>query len=118
MCSIGDHEIRADLDAAGLEAFHLLDQLLGVDHDAVADDAGLVGIEDPAGDQVQRVALVAHHDRVAGVGTAVVAHDDVVAGGEDIDDLALALVAPLETDDGGGMRCVVHEAWDANGAWG
>jgi hypothetical protein len=39
---------------------------------------------------VQRVALVTDDDRVAGVGAAVVADDDVVPGREQIDDLALA----------------------------
>jgi hypothetical protein len=24
----------------------------------------------------------------------------------------------LEPDDGGGVRCVLHEGGDANGAWG
>jgi hypothetical protein len=38
---------------------------------------------------------------VAGVGTAGVADDDVVILGEDVDELALGLVAPLQTDDAG-----------------
>jgi hypothetical protein len=59
----------------------------------------LVGVEDPGGDQVQGVALAVDDDGVAGVGPAVVADDDVVAVGQQVDDLALALVTPLESDD-------------------
>src|SRR5207244_3991946 len=40
-------------------------------------------------------------DGVPGVGAATVAHDDVGVLGEEIDDLSLALVAPLEADDAG-----------------
>ena len=40
-------------------------------------------------------------DGVAGVGAAVVANDEVVLVGEEIDDLALGLVAPLQADDTG-----------------
>jgi hypothetical protein len=38
---------------------------------------------------------------MTGVGAAVVADDEVVLFGEEIDDLALGLVAPLQADDTG-----------------
>src|SRR5438105_12898304 len=41
---------------------------------------------------------------MAGVVTALIAHDDVEALGEQIDDLAFALIAPLGADD-----CDNHE---------
>ena len=43
---------------------------------------------------------VAELDGVAGVVAAVVAGDDVEAVGEQVDDLALALVAPLSAQNG------------------
>ena len=50
---------------------------------------------------MQFVFLVADDDGVPGVGPAVVAGDGVELRGEHVDDLALALVAPLQADDGG-----------------
>ena len=50
------------------------------------------------------MAGVPDDDRVAGVGAAVVAHDHVEVLGQPVDDLALALIAPLQADDGGGGR--------------
>ena len=38
---------------------------------------------------------------MAGVGAAVVADDEIVLVGEQIDDLALGLIAPLQADDTG-----------------
>ena len=81
-------------------AAHLVDlgqQRLGIDHHAVADDAELAA-HHAGGQQRQLVGLVADHQRVAGVVAALEAHHDVGAAGEPVDDLALALVAPLGAD--------------------
>jgi hypothetical protein len=85
----------ADVDAAGTEAVELVGEYARVDHHAVADDAGLARVEDPAGDEVERPLLVPTHDRVAGVVAALEADDHVGLLGEQVDDLPLALVAPL-----------------------
>ena len=50
---------------------------------------------------MQGVALIADDDRVAGVRAAVVANNHIVSASEQVNDLALALVAPLQTDDRG-----------------
>ena len=57
------------------------------------------GVQDAAGDERELVGLAAGDDRVAGVGPALIANDDVVLLGQQVDDLALGLVAPLQTDD-------------------
>ena len=88
-----------DVDAAGDQPVELLDQHLGIDHAAVAEQAERARVEDAARDEPQLVGLVADHERVAGVVPALVAGDDVGALGEEVDDLALALVAPLRPDD-------------------
>ena len=59
----------------------------------------------PERQQRQLVGLVADDQRVAGVVAALEAHHHVGAAGEPVDDLALALVAPLGADDGD----VTHE---------
>ena len=78
-----------------------LNSTSGIEHDAVADDVHHAGPEDADRQQVRRVFLAADADGVPGVGAAAVADDDVGVLGEEIDDLALALVAPLEADDNG-----------------
>ena len=66
---------------------------------AGADQAGRVGIEDAGGNQVQFEHLVLHHDGVAGIHSALIAHHHIGGAAEEIGDLALALVTPLRTDD-------------------
>ena len=105
-------EIRSplDVDAAPAQALELLDQHRRVDHDAVADHAGPPGIEDPRRDQVELELLAVADDRVAGVVAALEAHDHVRVLGEQVDDLALPLVAPLGTDD--------DDSWHQRGDYG
>ena len=61
------------------------------------------GTGSPTG-QVELEHLAVADDRVAGVVAALVADDHVGPLGEQVDDLALALVAPLGADDH-------HPAW-------
>ena len=78
-----------------------LKQHLGVEDDAVADEVHHARAEDADGEEVGGVFFAADADGVPGVGAAAVADDDVGVLGQEVDDLALALVAPLEADDGG-----------------
>jgi hypothetical protein len=99
--------VARDVDLVGwaaalLELVELGDQHLGIDDAAVADHARLAA-DDPTRQCADLVRLVADDDRVAGVRAALVAADDVGVLGEQVDDLALALVAPLRAhDDCGG----------------
>ncbi len=88
-----------DVDAALAQAVHLLDQNARVDHDPVADDRHAVGAQDPAGEQVQGVGLIADDHRVSGVVAALVAHDVLDSATEQIGGLSLALIAPLGSDE-------------------
>src|SRR4029078_3422634 len=87
------------VDAALLEAIQLLHQHLGVDHAAVADHAQGARPEDAARHQPQLVGVLAQPQRVPGVVATLVAGDHVGPLGQRVDDLALALVAPLGAYD-------------------
>jgi hypothetical protein len=87
-------------DAAGLEPVDLLQQHLRVDDAAGAEHARLAG-EDPGGKVAELERLAVDDDRVPGVRPALVAADDVAVLREQVDDLALPLVAPLRADDHG-----------------
>ena len=95
---------RADVDPAAAEPVELLDQHVRVDDDAVADRAGEPRMEDPRRDQVELELLAVADDRVAGVVAALKADHERCPLGEQVDDLALSLVAPLGPDD----HCARH----------
>jgi len=95
-----DPELGA-ADAATFEGVDLAEQGGEVDDDPVPDDGDDVRIEHPARDQLQGVALAADDDGVTGVVPALIADDVAVLGGEQVDDLCLALVTPLGSNDNG-----------------
>ena len=70
----------------------------GSTHHAVADDRQLARPHDARGQEAQLVGAVADDQGVAGIVAALEAHDHVGPLGEPVDDLALALVAPLGAD--------------------
>src|SRR5262249_52471966 len=92
-----------------LELAHFLEQRARRQHDAVADEAGDAAVQDAGGNQAQHRLAAADDQRVAGVVPALEAHDARDAIGQQVDDLALAFVAPLGADDdhisvhGGGL---------------
>jgi hypothetical protein len=100
----GEFEVGFDADALGGEAIDFFEGFEGVDDDTVADDAGDVGAEDADGDEVEAVLDDAgagfDFDFVTGVGAAVPSDGEVEVAGEEVDDFALAFIAPLEADDG------------------
>ncbi len=94
VCVGGDAQ-PADVDPAPAQSLDLLGQHARVDDHAVADRAQPARVEDPRRDQVELVRLVAPDDRVPGVVAALEADDQIGLLGEQVGDLALALVAPL-----------------------
>ncbi len=101
-------EQTAAVDALRGESVELREQHRGVHHDAVADDGRDVVVQDAARHELQREGLTADDDRVARVVPALVADDDLHLLGNEVGELALALVAPLRTDhDGCGHRAMV-----------
>ena len=98
---LGDHQVRRAPIATPCAAqlVDLGDQRPGVEHHAVADDAELARPHDARRQQRQLVDRAVDDQRVPGVVPALEARDHVGALGQPVDDLALALVAPLGADD-------------------
>ena len=91
-----DHQPRRrNVHVLAAQGFHLAAEHGGVEHDAVADETFLARMQDARRDEVQDVLLVAHQHGVPGVVAALETHDHVALAGQQIDDLALALIAPL-----------------------
>jgi hypothetical protein len=76
-------------------------QHLGIDHDPVADDRHDVVVEHARGDELERERLPVDHQRVTCVVAPLVADHQVHLLGEEVGELALALVAPLGSDHDG-----------------
>ena len=96
---VGADPQAREVDALGAQLVQLARQHLRVDHDAVADRAQLARIQDPGRDQVELPLHAVADDGVAGVVAALEADHHVRLLGEQVDDLALALVAPLGAHD-------------------
>jgi hypothetical protein len=96
---VGADPQAGEVDPLRAQVVQLAREDLRVDHDAVADRALQAGVEDPARDQVELPLDVVADDRVAGVVAALEADHEIRVLREQIDDLALALVAPLGAHD-------------------
>ena len=103
---VAHHHVRAlaDDQVVGLEAalpelVDLLQQDARVDHHPVADDAGAGRVEDAAGQELELELAVLGDDGVARVVATLAPDGEVGPLGEEVDYLALALIAPLASDD-------------------
>ena len=88
-------------DPALLERRDLLDEEREVDDRPGAEHADRVRVEDAGRDEVELEGALFVDDGVSGVVAALVADDEIRLLREEVRDLALALVAPLRSDDGG-----------------
>src|SRR5690606_16888159 len=89
-----------DANAGGFDLLDLLDQGLRIDDNTAADDAMRLRVKDAGRQQVQNVTVLADLDGVAGVVATLVTRHHIEAFRQDVDNLALAFVTPLETNDG------------------
>ncbi len=93
----GDLQARTHFHAGGFELGDFLLQGRRRDHHAVADQAQRVFTQDARRDQVQHGLLAIDDKGVAGIVAALETHYGTDFLGKQIDDLALAFIAPLGT---------------------
>ena len=105
---IRKNQMRARTDLHSLRRYHnpLSHQSIGffeegfrIDHHAVAQHARFSLVHDAGRQQVEHKGLVTDLNRMARVMPALITGDDVEALGEQVDNLALAFIAPLGADD-------------------
>ena len=97
-CAVRNLEVlRRDGHARVLERGHFLPEVLNVDDDAVAQHVHDAGQADAGRNQMQGKLAVFVHNGVTGVVAALIAADDVVFSGDQVDHTTLALVAPVDT---------------------
>ena len=77
---LGDLEVcRRHLDPLAAQFLDLLDEMIGIEDDAIADDRQLSRANDAGGKQRKLIGLAVDHERVAGVVAALKPHDHVGA---------------------------------------
>ena len=97
---LGDPQVLGrDRDPLPRQPLDLVDERVRIDDDAIADDRELARAARPRRQKAQLVADAVDDKGMAGVVAALEAHDDVGALRQPVDDLALAFVAPLRSDD-------------------
>ena len=95
----GDAQIvRRDVDALLFQLGDFFDERVRVEHDAVADDRQLSRTHHARRQERELVGGAVDHQRVAGIVAALEADHDVGLLRQPINNLALALVAPLGAD--------------------
>ena len=95
---VADENTAGDVDAVLRQLVDLGKQRLRIDDDAVADDARDARVQDAGRNQAEDELGPVHVDRVTGVVSSLVAADQRKMRREKIDDLALALIAPLRAE--------------------
>ena len=107
---VGDTRSRSNTGTPwSMSICALAEQRLERDHHAVADEALHALAHDARGNQRQHRLLAADDQRVPGVVPALEARHGARALGQQVDDLALAFIAPLGADDDDEL-----DPWDAS----
>ena len=104
---IGHHQMRLltdaypplDGDTSSLQALVFFGKTERLDHHPVAQKTPLARVEDPRGDLMQNEFIVPDMDGVTGIGPTLITGHHMNLRGKHVDDLALALVAPLATQN-------------------
>ena len=91
--------IGRQLHALGANVLDLLHNTLGINGNAVADDADDSLAEDSRRQQVQRKFTILVDDGVTRVAAALITDDNVIIGADQIDHTPLAFIAPVDSDD-------------------
>jgi hypothetical protein len=93
----GDEETAVDVEAGFAHAVNLVQEINGIEDDAVADDAYAIGANDAAGNELQDELVLANDDGVPGVMAAGVTRHGGEPLAKHVDNLSLTLIAPLGT---------------------
>lgn len=97
--ALGDMEASAEVEAPALHFLEFAHQVERIHHDAVADNAVLAVVKNSRRNEVENVFLLPDDDRMAGVGTSLETDHNIRFLGEEVNDLALAFIAPLGANE-------------------
>jgi hypothetical protein len=99
MSPLTDDEVLPKFDSLLLQMIHFFDQGSRIDDDSIADHAQGASVEDPGRNKVKNERATVIDHGVACVRPPLVADDCIGVTGQDVDDFALAFIAPLGAYD-------------------
>ena len=106
--AVADEQVAVNVHTGRAQRVDFLHEGERIEHDAVADDAAAALTQHAAGNQLQDKFLAMNGDSMSGVVAAGIARHHLEALGEHVDDLALALVAPLRADNHRSLASFQH----------
>src|SRR5687768_9466231 len=92
---VADEEAASHIKAHPRELVHFREQRARIHHHAVADEADNAGMQDAGRNEMEDELAASDVDGVAGVVSALIARHHIEVGCQQVDNLALALIAPL-----------------------
>ncbi len=99
---VGEFQVlRADGHAAGFDGLHFICEMVKVDDHAGAQHTGDIRMQDAGGQQVQDELALLGDDSVSGIVAALIAGNDIGVFGQQVDDTAFALIAPVDSSNSG-----------------
>ena len=110
LCAVRDEKIAVHFHAGSAQRGNFLQKGQRVNHHAIADDAGALRPQNAAGDELQNKFFSVDDDGVSGVVSAGVARHDRKSLREYVDNFALALVAPLGSNNDRGSASALLSA--------
>src|SRR6266404_3100134 len=97
--AVRDEKVAIHFHAGSAQGSDFLQEGQRINHHAVADDAGALGPQNASGHELQDELFPVDDDGVSGVMAAGIARHHRKSLSEHVDNLALALIAPLRSDD-------------------
>src|SRR5260370_13047511 len=97
--AVRDEKIAVHFHARSAQGSNYIQEGEWINHHSVAKDADALGPQNAAGHELQDELFPVDDDGVSGIVAAGVASHHRKSLGEHVDDLALALVAPLRSDN-------------------
>ena len=116
--AIADQQVSVDTTIEADNPVEFLKECSRIDHDAAGDNRFDAGPEYPGRQKRELVGLATELNGVPRVVAPLVSDNDVVVFGQQVDDLALGLVAPLKTNHGSGRHGVAIRSIRVNSCGG
>src|SRR6266403_1166264 len=97
--AVRDEKVAVHFHAGSAQGSDFLQEGQRINHHSIADDAGALGPQNASGHELQDELFPVDDDGVSGVIVAGIARHHRESLSEHVDNLALALIAPLRSDD-------------------
>src|SRR3979490_954863 len=97
--AVRDEKVAVHFHARSAQGSNFLEEGQRINHHAIADHAGALGPQNTAGHELQDKLFPVDDDGVSGIVAAGVASHHRKGLSEHVDNLALALIAPLRSDN-------------------